>query len=164
MLKQSELPPTLRLQARAAKSAIKRAQEIYDALGAREELGKIEDSGERDRRAAELREKADRAIQRIAKRLTELIPTGDESFPSSIGGLNDITTVFTKVSANELIMHRSPAIENLLRRGLTTEGDEIHNLNPAATSYDEFIDAWYKRQSGPKVEDNDDDPTKTVLA
>lgn len=67
-------PSTRRLQARAAKSAVRRVQEIYDPAIARRELDGISDPIERDRRANELKEQAQREIDDMAARLSNLTP------------------------------------------------------------------------------------------
>ena len=74
-LEPDEKPSIRRLQARAAKSAIRRAQELYDADAAQKELDNIEDPGERDRMAKVLREKTATEIKYLAKRLADLVPT-----------------------------------------------------------------------------------------
>lgn len=74
-LEADEKPSIRRLQARAAKSAIRRVQELYDADAASKELDNIDDPEERDRRAKALREKTAIEIKYLANRLTDLVPT-----------------------------------------------------------------------------------------
>ena len=65
-----------RLQARAAKSALKRARELYSPETAKQILDSIVDPLERERKKKELRENAEKEISRIAQRLSDLVPTG----------------------------------------------------------------------------------------
>lgn len=78
-LEPDEKPSVRRLQARAAKSAIRRVQEIYDAQSAREKLDRIEDPDERNRMARALREETEIEIKYLANRLTELVPNSYSS-------------------------------------------------------------------------------------
>eukprot|EP00977_Amphora_coffeiformis_P003622 scaffold703_cov168-Amphora_coffeaeformis.AAC.25 len=97
-----------RLQARAAKSALKRAKELYSPETATKILGNIVDPLQRERKKKELRENAEKEINRIAQRLTDLVPTGmDIEAPiSEFSG-----PVFKRVSDNEYVVDGS--IESL---------------------------------------------------
>lgn len=161
---------TRRLQARAAKSAIKRAQEIYDASAALSELDDIDDAKERRRRAAEMRKKADDEIKYLADRLSELIPTDlslDDRKHTRIQQY--APTDYVRTSSKEYAVRsprvQSDAITNLLRP--EPSDDDVDYLNPAGVKLqdDEFVDEWIKRnQSGKSDVDDDDDDTKQVLA
>lgn len=70
----SALSPSRRWQARAAKSALKRAHEIYDVEAARKELASIGDPVLRAEKATESRKAAEMEMQKIAEKLTAYIP------------------------------------------------------------------------------------------
>ena len=189
MSKDSDLSASRRLQTRAAKSAIKRAQEIYNAEAAREEVDRILDPADRDRRAAKRRQESDDEIQQMAKRLTELIPTdGCLAKPARIELYDAIN--FERISPNEYVMTQSPPVDidsqallNLLasRRNKTSTAAayEIDYLNPMgnttnSTGDDEFIEEWYNQHfllqqqgrnssSADENEDDQEDAVETFL-
>ena len=74
-LKKGQTPSLRRLQARAAKSAIRRVQELYDADAAAKELAAIADPKERQARALKLRQETQQEIETLAQRLTDLVPS-----------------------------------------------------------------------------------------
>jgi hypothetical protein len=170
-IKESELPSTRRLQARAAKSAIKRALELYDAQNATAELDKIADPIERSKKAAELRQAVDEEIKLLGQRLTELIPND-----LSLDRVGDAkvqqydSNSFIHASANEYVMpfrgDKSQSLESLFKSqkgNLTSAADEIDYLNPMGDSNDgvddEFINEWMKRyldRGNSTNEENDD--------
>jgi hypothetical protein len=141
-------PSSRRLQARAAKSALKRAQEIYSASDAQIELDQIQDPVERNAKARELRQQADNEIKFIARRLTELIPT-DLALAKERNENDDqlrpfeLRDIYERTSANEYTVHRSQTIQNLSdfyscrRSSLSSTDDadaamyEIDYLNPS---------------------------------
>lgn len=73
-LKDGERPSARRLQARAAKSAIKRAQEIFDAQAVEEELDSLSNTEERDLKK-ESRRATEAELSYIASALADLIST-----------------------------------------------------------------------------------------
>lgn len=176
-LKESELPNTRRLQTRAAKSAIKRVQEIYDAESARAALDKITDPAERDQKAAEFRLAAEEEIKFLAQRLSELIPN---DFALGSGQGTDVqqfdSRSFTRASSHEYIMpsrrDRSPTLEQLLKslKGkVKSPGDHIDYLNPMGdgsdNADDEFIEEWSKRylaSRGNSTKEGDDDQENAI--
>jgi hypothetical protein len=166
-LGKGEAPSTRRLQARAAKSAVRRAREIFDAAAARDEVDRINDPAERERRASQLRMEANEEINTLKRRLTDYIPT-DLS-------LDDQTNTriqqyapkdFVRTSSNEYVVqsprHYSEVIQNLLDeqyRGIhspekTKLGEE---------SDDGFIEEYLK-SSESTLDSDDESGTKTVLA
>lgn len=176
-LAENEAPSARRLQARAAKSAIRRIQEIRDPKAAKKELDCIVDPKERNLRAEEMRQESEREVQFLAKRLTELIPT-DLSLDSNktvlFQGLDP--SFYERTSSHEYVM-RTPAsssftIDNLIQQAKSTvKDDEIDYLNPsgktATENDDEFIKEWEKQSKTINIESGDgeqDDDTKTVLA
>jgi hypothetical protein len=169
---ENELPTTRRLQARAAKSAIRRAQEIYDAASARGALDAIEDPKERKRLAAKMRQEADNEIKYLATKLSELIPTDlslDDGRHTRIQQY--APTDFTRTSSKEYNIRsnrdQSDAIKSLTDAVKEeSPGDEIDYLNPSGKPQDDgFVEEWIKRsEEGSSGDDNDDSDTKTVLA
>jgi hypothetical protein len=163
---EDELPNTRRLQARAAKSAIRRVQEIYDAEGARKMLDAIKDPNERNRKADEMRRDAAKEVQFLADRLSNLLP-------------NDLSLYRNKrsrIEAYNSFVLQSPrptsrVIEELLSDVANSSNYEIDYLNPSGKSMDkngdEFIEQWEndRLSSIPGTSDGDhDDDIKTVLA
>jgi hypothetical protein len=170
ILEESKLPSTRRLQARAAKSAIRRVQEIYDAASARSELFKIEDPLERNRVAVRMRRKADDEIKYLATKLSELIPTDlslDDGRHTRIQQY--APTEFVRTSSKEYVIRsnreHSDAIKSLTD-ALEEEspGHEIDYLNPSGKDRDDgFVEEWLKRSQDGSSDDDDPD-IKKVLA
>jgi hypothetical protein len=136
-LKESQVPSTRRLQARAAKSAIKRAQDIFDTQAARKTLDeKIQDPVERNKKASQLRKQAEQEIQYLAKRLTELVPTDlslDSPQDEKIQQYELRT--FSRISRYEYMINTGSSLGNLLESlkkfrhyGASEEGEL---LNPS---------------------------------
>jgi hypothetical protein len=158
-LEEDEQPTTRRLQARAAKSAIRRVQDIYDADKARAELATISDPVQRDKRALELQQLPADEIKQLADRLSKLIPTDcsmDRSKTASTQ-LYDARS-FKRTSANNYVMSSrgedgSPALDRLLWNMKPDQTYEIDYLNPMgdgsgsddSSQDDEFIEEWAKR-------------------
>jgi hypothetical protein len=104
-LKDGEEPSLRKLQARAAKSAIQRVQQLYDAETAMKELEGISDPKEREKKALELRKRTDDEIQCLTKKLTELVPTGlSEEFESKTRMQQYRQRNFKKTSSNEYVL------------------------------------------------------------
>jgi hypothetical protein len=169
-LEENELPSTRRLQARAAKSAIRRVQEIYDGAAARSALDAITDPKERNRLAARMRRESDDEIKFLATKLSELIPTDlslDDREHTRIQQYRP--TDFVRTSSNEYFI-RSPRGQSDAVKSLTdslkqeSPSDEIDYLNPSGKDRDdEFVEEWLKRNQ--EVSGDDDDPnTKMILA
>jgi hypothetical protein len=76
-LSPKEQPSSRRLQARAAKSAIRRVQEIYDAA-LEEDFDSISDVTGHEARKAEIREREHAEIEFLTEQLVELVPQEDE--------------------------------------------------------------------------------------
>lgn len=85
-LKDGEKPSIRRLQARAAKSAVRRVQSIWDERNrrAREIMEMTKDSNERGAQLERINAEAERQVQYLADRLSKLIP------PPGCFGKNDI--------------------------------------------------------------------------
>lgn len=170
-MEESELPSTRRLQARAAKSAIRRAQEIYDAASARGALDAIEDPKERKRLAFQMRLDAENEIKYLATKLSELIPTDlslDDGRHTRIQQY--APTDFTRTSSKEYNI-RSKRDQSDAIKSLTdaikeeSPGDEIDYLNPSGKDRDDgFEEEWLKLNQYGSSDDDEDPDTKTVLA
>lgn len=175
-------PSTRRLQARAAKSAIQRSQEIYNATSVRALLETIEDPVERDQTKARLRQDAEAEIQHLAKRLTELIPT-DMNLDSPT--TRYVVPDFKKKSNNEYVasepLDYSPSLERLRavsqmeiddasaaslsqpvvdEAAPSTSDDLDHGDDLTVQKDDEFVEAWEKRHLASNNSPEEDD---TVL-
>ena len=149
-LKDGERPSARRLQARAAKSAIRRAQKIYDAQEARDVLDPIDNVEERERKKAELRRAMDAEMAYLASQLSELIPTDlvleNKERQTKIQQFKR----YKKISSHEMIVEGDPtssSLESLF--GKTNDSDQTD---------EEFVEAWMKRQQS--IDDEDD---STVL-
>jgi hypothetical protein len=176
-------PSIRRLQSRAAKSAIRRVHDIYTD-GAIADLTQIADHAERQKRASAVRQEAEQEVQKLADRLTDLVPS-DLSWDES----ETETKVEQYHTGNYLgsskhryripsIESESPAIKNLLYNYSShpkTYGEsfEIDYLNPTGLndlpSDDEFIREWSRNNQGSYVGDtkNSDDGEnviETILA
>lgn len=150
-LKENEYPSTRRLQARAAKSAIRRAQDIYDSVGAKSKLDEIEDPEERRQQAVQMRQETEDEISFLAERLSQLIPTDlslDDRRNTRIQQY--APTDYVKTSSNEYV-NRSRAIETL-RSNAKEEPDYLNQDN-------EFVDEWIKQS-----QDRDSGEQETALA
>jgi plasmid maintenance system killer protein len=171
MLEENEEPSTRRLQARAAKAAIRRVQELYDTEGAQNELDGISDQKERDQKKRELRQKIEEEEKYFAKRLSELVPTGpSKEFKGKIYMQGLRVTDFIKTSSHEYTLRQPPAsVTDILKKaaGRGTSDDDSGTDRPTGKNPDfEFIEAYEKylekKQQGEENDDDDGD-TKTVL-
>lgn len=169
----NEKPSTRRLQARAAKSAIKKAQDLYDASSAaKAELDGIADPTERNRRARELREQVEVEMKYMAQRLAELIPTGPSpEFKSSRDIQQLKQTNFKRTGSNEYVAETPIANdfdgENFLRDYMKETSGEAHSDTiddgaPQRGESDEFVEAYLEHLENGK--DDDDGDEGTVLA
>lgn len=119
-LQEGEEPSLRRLQARAAKSAIFRAQELQNATRVTEILDSIEDVTARENKKLELRQAADQEINWMADQLSRLIPT--EESPSEFEDdirFEQYQPKFRKTGPNEYSVvdgTTSPAIAGLLEQ------------------------------------------------
>jgi hypothetical protein len=104
-LKEGQEPSPRRLHARAAKSAIRRLRDLYDAESEFDERPRtVADDVSRERRRIEIKEEK----EALAKRLTELIPI-EESTDDIEADLDCFDVKFKKGSKpNELIVVRHP--------------------------------------------------------
>jgi hypothetical protein len=162
-LEEGEQPSLRRLQARAAKSAIRRVQELYNSEAATKELNSISDPDERGKKALDMRKRTDEEIQHLAKRLTELVPSGMS------GEFEDTTRIqqlrqksnFVKTSSHEYVLRNDPP-ENMssaesIFEDLTvmnskviepTEADETPSANEEDSSIQEPPQQKRKDENG----------------
>jgi hypothetical protein len=153
-LKPGEAPSTRRLQARAAKSAIRRAQEIYDSEKVQQELDSIVDPEERERKRAEIRRDSENEIQYLAKRLSDLVPTDFSMDPSRQTQVKQFVQQrrdYKRTSDHEIVMgpptDKSDSLDSLLGRD---RSDPLRD--------EEFLEAWLKRQA----QDDEDESVALV--
>jgi hypothetical protein len=168
-LDKNEKPSARRLQARAAKSAIRRVQELYDSQAAKKELDGIADPAERNRRARELREQTDVEIKYLAKRLTELVPQGFSPEFENRGNIQRFKQAgFKRTSANEYVTDNPFANESaqeMLFRNYHGEKQEISRETdsepkdehtPDSGEPDDFVEAYLEDLENSRNNDGDD--------
>jgi hypothetical protein len=109
-----DTPSARRLQARAAKSAIHRVLNLYNASAS--ELDGISNYKKRGRRQKELKAETDNEVQYLARKLTELVPTTDsEEFGSEEGSQIYLLRDYVKTGDNEYkLKQRLPQNESLV--------------------------------------------------
>jgi hypothetical protein len=152
-LKDGERPSARRLQARAAKSAVKRAQEIYDATAAQKELDSIKDPKERSRKQASMRRATEAEMAYIASTLSDLIPTDlglDTKRQTKIQQFAKKRD-YKRSSSHEIIIEDSPMADSSSLNSLLGKPDDDE-------TDEEFVEAWLKRQH-----EVDDDDVSTAL-
>lgn len=141
-LKKGEVPSTRRLQAGAAKSALYKAQQLYDAKEAQKELDQFDDIIERNQKAEQMRNKIDEEIQYLAQRLTDLIPTDlslDNGHDTKIQQYD--SNNYERTSSNEYVVRTrrtatSQSIQGLLSSG--HQNQDIENFDKTKTSYNDL--------------------------
>lgn len=89
-------PSTRLLQARAAKSAHKRAVELYDAEGINRKLAQVTDPEERKRIKKEMSQETQDEVEYMARRLTELIPRTSSEISADDLQSNTIYNTFSE--------------------------------------------------------------------
>lgn len=159
-LEDREKPSLRRLQARAAKSAVLRVQELYDqAKALRLELEAIDDPSIREQRQFQHQNQTLHEIQRLADRLSNLIPN-DMSL-----GLPPEAKIEQFVLHNDAVGHStslphllvlprsgSLAVQRLMEfyesRGEGSGNNSVPNSSGSDEVLDdaEFLDAWAKRR------------------
>jgi hypothetical protein len=179
----NEAPSIRRLQARAAKSAIRRVNEIYNSTLAQATLDHIVDPTERSEKAFSLRQEAEMEVNRLADRLANLIPT-DNLFDVSSSDLKieqynsgnyiqSSTHLYTLPS----LQTESPALQKLFDEFIVRNYNksatyDIDYLNPMGirdlSSDDEFIAEWYKKHPTSRLRniesiDDEENTMETVL-
>lgn len=102
-------PSTRLLQARAAKSAQKRAVELLDVEGARHALDLVKDPSLLKQRKKDMSLETQKELNYLARRLAELIPTENS--------LTDMDSEQSAALYKSLfyMKEQSPSVENLLR-------------------------------------------------
>ena len=149
-LAEGEEPTSRRLQARTAKSAIRRVQEIYDAESATLELAKIRDPRQRDRMKQLMQQRSESEIQYLKATLTKLVPL-DDSNPIPVKIFRE--KKFKKISPNEFIVVEEDFedegdvddLSRKLRHNMIDDSNDKVNDNENAN---DFVDAWEMRQQG----------------
>lgn len=151
-LKKGQRPSSRRLQARAAKSAIRRVQSIYDAQKVRKELDSIENENDRSLKKAELRRASDAEIAYLASQLSELIPADlileNKDRQTKI---QQFKRVYKKSSSHEIIVENTDTLSSSIQ-------SLFNKTNDDEQSDEEFVEAWLKRQQ----ERDEDDSTVLV--
>jgi hypothetical protein len=176
-LNSTETPSIRRLQARAAKSAIRRVNELYNANAAQRILGQITDPVERTKRAIAMRQEAEMEVQQLANRLADLIPIDSDLSASSlqIEQYNSGSYMHTSKHQYTLpsLQTESPALKKLFHEYIVqktnstkSETYDIDYLNPMGeldqSSDDEYITEWLKQYRGSIAKENIDDEENTI--
>lgn len=154
-LDEGEKPTSRRLQARAAKSAVRRAQAIYEsATEENQRINSIVDTDERERMRSRNEYRMEKELEYIRKQLTDLIPN-DNSEPIDF-------TIFTPRKRIRRVAKNHYVIETEKGPGEEESGQLVARLRPAGKSTarmykrreeqqpfgDSFVDAWKKSQAG----------------
>ena len=134
-LREGQPPSMRRLHSRAAKSAIRRANDLKRLDAVSQQVGGEQPGNEA---AAE--------IQNLAHRLTELVPAvnnleDDEELPLKIDQL--FRDEFVRTSSNELTLRRPKieSIQDLLKMGVEQTGFRTEGRN-------DELDAWNRQYGG----------------
>lgn len=165
---------TRRLQARAAKSAICRAREIYASIEAAEELQHLQDPLEREKRKQQMRQEAEQEIKFLAKRLSDLVPTDMSLDDQETNKIEKRDTIrFEKTAPTEYVAHydsNAPREESAVIQRLLYEQAKNRVEDESKTAkfaeYSDFIDEWFSRQQRLDDDEGDDcadSGIKTVL-
>eukprot|EP00592_Proboscia_alata_P026700 CAMPEP_0194449162 /NCGR_PEP_ID=MMETSP0176-20130528/129982_1 /TAXON_ID=216777 /ORGANISM="Proboscia alata, Strain PI-D3" /LENGTH=697 /DNA_ID=CAMNT_0039276239 /DNA_START=253 /DNA_END=2346 /DNA_ORIENTATION=- len=123
-LQKDETPSIYRLRARAAKSAVRRAQELYNPERAREHLSQFQNKNvspaTRNREAALLRERVVNEIESLGASLVELVPTNGGPPPEGV----DIQINFARTMVKPIDRDALLFSEELLDRDSKNYGDD----------------------------------------
>jgi hypothetical protein len=177
-LADQDTPSARRLQARTAKSAIHRVQNLYTASAS--ELDGISNDKKRDRRQKELKAEIDKEVQYLARKLSELVPTTDsEIFGSDEGSQIYLLRDYVKTGDNEyklkqllpqnesLVMtklfkdNQIPNTTKVIDLGIKLGDSDEQEENISNERDDEFIQAYLEQK---KNVGSDNDEGNTVLA
>ena len=175
-----KLPSIRRLQSRAAKSAIRRVNDIYNTERATATLKDISDPSEHQKRASTIQQEAEMEVKKLADRLTDLVPAGlswDESESEiKVEQFHTGSYLGSPKQKYKLpsIETESPALKNLFQKYTThqrTAGEsyEIDYLDPMGVhdlqSDDEFVSEWsmYNQWSNAGITKNSDDDDESSI-
>lgn len=161
----TQLLSTRRLQARAAKSAVRRVQDMYkNTAEATRELDKtVTDRAERNRIVEAMKQQNENEIQFLREKLTELIPT-DKSILEEFG---DGAGRIEQNQLNKLTMLRQPqsyVVQNLLddsNSDMTANTTAISSLSPRPSS-SEGDGKAYETSSDNDSDDEDNDDNEFI--
>jgi hypothetical protein len=156
-----------RLHARAAKSAIRRSNELRNPASLRDRLASCSDAQERRELAERLEREAAEEIEGIAQRLVDLVPPifdfDDDEMPIKIEQL--IRNEFVKASPTEFI-YNAPNTDDLFFH--VDSRNLQNNQEPSKSSIEddsEFLDAWLQQQyKTGNAEAGDGDSSEICLA
>jgi hypothetical protein len=149
-----------RLHARAAKSAIRRATQIFDSDRINEALVGIEDTAERQKITEQLKRDAKAEITLLGQRLIELLPPFEPGEVSRRKAQMKDSYRYVKVSDHEmLIIENDNVLEALI-------DDIAPSTNATETSSyfdDEYIEAWKRFNAINEPKKTIDDEPQTYL-
>jgi hypothetical protein len=174
-LNETEVPSIRRLQSRAAKSAIKRVNELYRNATVTSALDQIADPVQRQKQASINQQDIDAEIQSLADRLTRLVPNDlSPAGPNVTVQPYNLGTPWKKVAGTTnqywytvpSLQTESTALRRLFAEyhatsNRSTTSYEIDYLHPMGTDDtvldDEFIAKWYEQKRGFQPMENQDD-------
>jgi hypothetical protein len=156
-----------RMHSRAAKSAIRRANELTNPESLRKSLANINHQDKQTILSEELKREAEFEVQYLANRLADLLPPvsdfkEDEEHLLQVGQLQD---VYVKRSTNEYVLQRKPTtlIEDLLTLSSYDLGGNPTGVL-ADEGDDEFLEAWKQQYAGGYSLRRDTNTSTTCLA
>ena len=192
-LEKGQQPSLRRLQARAAKSAIRRVQELYNPQLAKQELADMSDPDQRNAKAKEMRKKAQEEVDFLGRRMAELLPPPSDMSdafrdrtvvkryqqrkePSSWIRVNsheyrpvfdDPASAVKSVEEDIMNFDSKPKVGQLFikPKDKRVSGGKSSENNTSNEHDDEFLEAFLENQRGdlPDVDDDDDDYTHLLL-
>jgi len=158
-------PSIHRLRARAAKSAIRRVQQIYQDVASQEDrLNQIDDVNLQNQEKIKLRQQSEEEIQYLAQSLLELIPTNAPP-PDGLGQLDVL-----RVIRESDVMPSVPKYDGLVASQGPTQGDVWEDA--VRSEYGDEAVEYYQRekaeiekrdkeywsqQKSPRSQEDDDD-------
>jgi hypothetical protein len=150
LLQAGEKPSVYRLRARAAKSAVRRANDLFDPKRASDILSGIEDTQERARVATELRRNAQKEVDYLAQRLVELTPTNAPLDPG-------LTEKFRVMKESQMLGLDIPDPQDLVAQEGTTPSSGLDELIRQEILDDEVeLDDMRRAMAGGDDEDEDE--------
>ena len=154
-LQEGEEPTSRRLQARTAKSAIRRVQAIYSGDTVKQELSRITDPTQREEKKKSMRQRSEIEIQYLRDSITNLVPI-DDSDPVPVKIFREKS--FKKISPNEFLVIEedsddSISIADLSRKIRLNANNDSSVSVPPSQDYngsvtgteDDFVEAWRKQ-------------------
>jgi hypothetical protein len=157
MNESSDIPETRRLQARAAKSAVRRVQDLYSMSA--EVLKQLPDSEQKLQKTLDLKHQIEEETESLAKQLSELVPT-DRALRLSNAKMEIYSRGYKKVSSTEMVVIEqgaSPSTSPVSQKLLESMGTN----HPR--DYDD-MEEWEREMTTLFDDVDGDDTKKTYMA